>query len=314
MSAEATSWAWGHADRMESPSQLLVLLALAEHASPTGDCFPNRRTIAQMCGYSGKSGPGTVTKHMKKLEEDLGLIERTPRYEADREGRQTSNIYRLKLEDKGQAPSGSVATPPSAEQSSPPSAKQGTLEPGTSTPSKGKQTVALAADVQKVFDHHLAVFKPQRPPKLGPSQVKQIEKGLREYTAADLCVAIDGLFEWRKRKPGKTSLGAIFDTYPGGKPLVEQIGFFISQAKGSTGVGGTFPSADRAIVAENQRLVQRGHRLGDNEEAVQQAKGAMEWLRQHGIETVQGVNGGVPTFRPLGSATGQLREDAGGEA
>lgn len=312
MSAEATSWAWGHASEMESPSQLLVLLALAEHASPTGDCFPNRGTIAGMCGYDPKSGKGTVTKHMKKIEEKLGLLERTPRYEADREGRQTSNIYRLKLEVKGQAPSGAVATPPSAEQQPPPSAKQSSLEPSGSNPSGEPQSVA--ADVQRVYDHHLAVFKPKTRPKLGPSLIRQIEKGLKEYEASDLCVAIDGLFEWRQRKPGKTTLGAIFDTYPGGKPLTEQIAFFISQAKGATGVGKKFPSADRAIVAEKQRLVQRGHRLSQNQEAVQQAKDAMAWLREHGIETVQGRDGGVPTFRPLGSAPGQLREGAGGEA
>ena len=296
MSAEATSWAWSHAEQMESPSQLLVLLALAEHASPTGDCFPNRKTIARMCGYDPKSGKGTVTKHMNKIEERLGLIERTARYEADRSGRQTSNIYRLKLEVKGATPSGAVATPPVAEQGTPPSAGQQPQEPGTTEP-KSEPPPSVSADVQKVYDHHLAVFKPKTPPKLGPSLVRQIEKALKEYAADALCQAIDGLFEWRRQKNGKTTLGAIFDTYPGGKPLTEQIAFFISQSKGATRVGGKFPSGDRAIVAEKQRLVQRGHRLSTSEEAVQQAKDAELWLREHGIETV--VNPvGVPTFRP----------------
>lgn len=304
MSAEATSWAWGHAAKLESPSQLLVLLALAEHSSPTGDCFPNRGTIAAMCGYDPKTGKGTVTKHMKKLEEKLGLIERTPRYEADRSGRQTSNIYRLRLEVKGQTPSGAVATPPVAEQPPSPPAEQGSLEPSSKEPKPEPQSVS--PDVQKVYDHFLAVFEPATPPKLGPSLIRQIEKGLKEYEADALCRAVNGLKAWRQRKPGKETLGAIFDTYPGGKPLTEQIAFFISQAKGSTGVG-KFPSADRAIVAEKQRLVQRGHRLSQNEDAVKQAKDAEAWLRQHGIETVK--TGDVPVFRAV-----QAADEAAGDA
>lgn len=302
MSAEATSWAWGHAAKMESPSQLLVLLALAEHSSPSGDCFPNRGTIAAMCGYDPKTGKGTVTKHMKKLEEKLGLIERTPRYEADRRGRQTSNIYRLRLEVTGQPPSGAVATPPVAEQPPTPPAEQGGLEPSSRKPN---QEPSVSADVQMVYDHFLAVFEPKTPPKLGPSLIRQIEKGLKEYDADGLCRAVDGLKQWRRSKPGKETLGAIFDTYPGGKALTEQIAFFISQAKGSTGVG-KFPSADRAIVAEKQRLVQRGHRLSQNEDAVKQAKDAEAWLRQHGIETVK--TGSVPVFRRIQAAD----EAAGG--
>lgn len=303
MSAEATSWAWSHAAKVEGSGQLLVLLALAEHATPEGESFPNRRTIARMCGFSPKpSGMGNVTKHMNALER-LGLIEKKARFQSDRNGRQTSNIYELKLGVRGEAPSGVVATPPVSPGAPPPAASSGPQEPGTSKPTQEPQSVS--ADVQTVYDHFLVIFKPPTPPKLGPSLIRQIDKGLKEYDATALCRAIEGLREWRKRKPGKETLGAIFDTYPGGKPLTEQIAFFISQAKGSTGVGKDFPSADRAIVAEKQRLVQRGHRLRQNEEAVKQAKDAEAWLRQHGIETV--VTGeGSPTFRPLGA------EGAGG--
>lgn len=296
MSAEATSWAWSHATKVEGSGQLLVLLALAEHATPEGESFPNRRTIARMCGFSPKpSGMGNVTKHMNALE-SLGLIEKKARFQSDRNGRQTSNIYELKLDVRGETPSGAVATPPVSPGAPPPVVSSEPQEPGTaSNPTQEPQSVA--ADVKVVYDHFLVVFKPPTAPKLGPSLIRQIEKGLKEYDATALCRAIEGLREWRKRKAGKETLGAIFDTYPGGKPLTEQIAFFISQAKGSTGVGANFPSADRAIVAEQQRLVQRGHRLRQNEEAVKQAKDAEAWLRQHGIETV--VSGDAATFRPL---------------
>lgn len=312
MSAEATSWAWSHAEKMENSGQLLILLALAEHSTPDGECFPNRRTIARMCGFSEKS-LGNVTRHINKIE-SLGLIEKDERYD-EKSSRRTSNVYRLKLEVKGATPSGAVATPPVAPSAGTPVAPSAGQEPSSKEPEKGtQQTSGVSPDVRKVYEHHLAVFKPQRAPKLGPSLIRQIEKGLREYDAADLCVAIDGLFEWRKTKPGKTTLGAIFDTYPGGKPLVEQIAFFISRAKGATGVGKGFPSADAAIVAEKQRLVQRGHRLRSNSEAVEQAKDAEHWLRQHGIETVRHGNGSVPTFRPLDVQPGAAAAGSGASA
>jgi hypothetical protein len=296
MSAEATSWAWSHGHTVEGSGQLLVLLALAEHATPDGESFPNRRTIARMCGFSPKpSGQGNVTKHMNALEA-LGLIAKAPRFEAEKAGRQTSNIYQLQLQQSGSTPSGAVATPPVSPGPPPPGAPSKPLEPTASNQTTNQQTVG--EDVKEVYGHFLTIFKPDTAPKLGPSLIRQIEKGLKEYDATALCRAVEGLREWRKQKPGKETLGAIFDTYPGGKPLTEQIAFFISRAKGSTGVGRSFPSADRAIVAEKQRLVQRGHRLQQNEEAVKQAKEAEAWLREHGIGTTLKPDG-HPVFAPL---------------
>jgi len=284
MSAEAMTWAWKQSGKCPTQGCYLVLLALAEYANPEGECFPNRSTVAQMAGFSDK---GTVTRNINRLVK-AGLVAKDSRFDVKREGRQTSNSYQLQL-DKAQA------TPPVAPSGQPtPVAPAAT--PGNNNALKQLQEQNVAADVGKVYDHYLAIFKPERVPKLGPALVRLIEKGLKEYEAGDLCVAIDGLFEYRKRKPGKTTLGALLETHPGSGSLSERIAFFISQAKGATRVG-KFPSGDRAIVAEKQRLVQRGHRLSQSEEAVQQAKDAELWLREHGIETV--VNPvGVPTFRP----------------
>ncbi len=303
MSAEAMAWAWKQAPRCGNQGNYLVLLALAEHANPEGEGFPGRAKIAQMCGFSDK---GTVTRNINKLI-GLGLVRKGPRFDPAREGRQTSNIYELPLEEApATPPAAQAATPPVAPQATPPDGA--TSQPRKQQPLKQQQEPqSVSADVQKVYDRFLAIFEPKTPPKLGPSLIRQIEKGLKEYDADGLCRAVDGLKEWRRHKPGKETLGAIFDTYPGGKPLTEQIAFFISQAKGATGVG-KFPSADRAIVAEKQRLVQRGHRLSQNEDAVKQAKDAEAWLRQHGIETVK--TGNVPVFRPVHVAAD---EDAGGD-
>lgn len=294
MSSQATEWAWRQAEKVDNQGQLLVLLALSEHATVEGECFPNRRTIAAMCGFSGV---GSVTRHINRIVE-LGLAVKGERFDSKRQGRQTSNMYQLAL--NVEAPSWS-ATPPVAHQPPPPGGSPAT--PGTNSTSNQKDVKTPgSADVKKVWDHFIAVFTPARAGQLGPSRIRQIETALKEAPAADLCLAIDGLYEWRKRKPGDRTLSAIFKTYPGGNPLADQIAFFIGQAKGSTGVGGKFPSADRAIVAEKQRHVQRGHRLTDNAEAVEQAKDAEQWLREHGIETVRGVEG-APSFLPLGEGS-----------
>lgn len=300
MSAEATSWAWSHADKVGSQGALTVLLALAEHSDPEGACFPRRSTIAFMCGYSPKGGKGSVTRHINAMI-DLGLIEKNPRYEAKHrkgEVRQTSNEYRLKLEVRGRAMRGAVAPPGSSAATHQDAAQLPGMGGSAATPvepsEKEPNTEPTNSPAVKVYDHWIKLFEPARPPAFGPGIEKQIGKGLALYPADDLCLALDGLYEWRKRKPGKTNLGAILDTYPGGKPLHEQIAFFISQAKGATPGGGKFPSAAKAIIAERQRWVLRGHRLIDNVEAVKRAKESEVWLYEHGIVTVAGDQ---PSFR-----------------
>lgn len=272
MSIKAIGWAFEQNGL--SPTNKLALIALADNADERGVCWPGWESTKAKTGLSRAS----IYRAWKALEE-AGLLTQ----EKDSKGREIKRLSLKPAVSQGDAQS---------------HAETGSNKGTVNEPSVTRKPQVVTADVQKVYDHHLAVFKPQRRPKLGPSLVRQIEKGLKEYEAADLCVAIDGLFEWRKTRPGKTTLGAIFDTYPGGKPLTEQIAFFISRAKGATGVGGKFPSADRAIVGEKQRLVQRGHRLPQNEEAVTQAKDAEQWLREHGIETVRNSDGGTPTFRP----------------
>lgn len=301
MSAEAMAWAWRQSQRCPNKGSYLVLLALAEYANPGGECFPNRATVAAMAGFSDK---GSVTRNINVLIE-LGLVAKDSRFDVKHEGRQTSNSYRLSMGEGSPAtpPVAASATPPVAPGGQPPPVAEGATPGNNSTSKQQQEQTPGSADVKKVWDHFISVFTPARAGQLGPSRIRQIETALKEAPAADLCLAIDGLYEWRKRKPGDRTLSAIFKTYPGGNPLADQIAFFIGQAKGSTGVGRKFPSADRAIVAEKQRHVQRGHRLKDNAEAVEQAKDAEQWLREHGIETVKAE--GELSFRPLeeGSAS-----------
>lgn len=295
MSTQAMSWAWTKADACESQGTHLTLLALAEFASPTGKCWPSRRTMARMCGFANK---GSVTRHINKLV-DLDLVRKDPRYQ-ENAGRQKNNLYLLNLNDEegfatatGEPESHQGAAPQLPGAGVPAATPRTTREEPTTEPTRGE----LKKDVERVAEHYREVFKPQRF-KLGPARIRGIERVLQDFDVDALCDAIDGLHEFRKLKPGDSSLEAIWKTYKGTGSMVERVEFFISQAKHRTGVARSFPSADRAIVGEHQRTVQRGHRIG-SPEAVQKAKDAEAWLREHGIETVREGDGGYPTFRPI---------------
>jgi hypothetical protein len=274
-----------------STNARFAYIGLSYFARQDDEAFPGQGKFEEKLGQSERS-----FRNARRELEKAGLLE------TRRRGRGQTNIYILIEPKYGQA--AKVASQNDFKPANPADLDRQNMPEHSKKKQvkKTQETDSVSADVQKVYDHFLAVFEPTTPPKLGPSLIRQIEKGLKEYEADALCRAVNGLKQWRQRKPGKETLGAIFDTYPGGKALTEQIAFFISQAKGPTGVG-SFPSADRAIVAEKQRLVQRGHRLSTNYDAVQQAKEAELWLRDHGIETVLHPDT-VPTFRAITSQNG----------
>ncbi|WP_420847209.1 helix-turn-helix domain-containing protein [Metapseudomonas resinovorans] len=88
MSIKAMNWAW---EQSLPCSPKLILMALADAADDSGDCWPKVKTIARKCGVSER----TVQRVMKDLIAD-GLLELTPRF--NHEGRQVSNNYRLLLD------------------------------------------------------------------------------------------------------------------------------------------------------------------------------------------------------------------------
>ena len=85
MSIKAMNWAW---EQQLSCSRKLVLMAIADAADDSGDCWPKVKTIAKKCNLSGR----TVQRIIKMFSEE-GLLELTPRFSP--EGRQISNNYRL---------------------------------------------------------------------------------------------------------------------------------------------------------------------------------------------------------------------------
>ena len=100
MCIEAWNWAW----KIEglTPTRKLVLLSIADYADPqTKKAYPSNSHIAQRVGLKD---PKSVQKIIKELEE-VGLVQRIPRYKDDKKG-QTSNWIKCLL------PQGSQDTPP----------------------------------------------------------------------------------------------------------------------------------------------------------------------------------------------------------
>jgi hypothetical protein len=84
------NWAW---QQRLSPSQKLILMALADAANDFDVCWPSVSTVANKCCVSIR----TVWRVMQKLV-DRGLLLSEPRYRKD--GSCSSNRYRLQL-DRG---------------------------------------------------------------------------------------------------------------------------------------------------------------------------------------------------------------------
>lgn len=90
MSIQAMAQVWKLPASMTTPSQRLVLLALADHADDDGVCWPGLKGLVQKTGLTMK----TVRKHISGLV-SKEIVVCTHRYRPD--GSQTSNLYRLSL-------------------------------------------------------------------------------------------------------------------------------------------------------------------------------------------------------------------------
>lgn len=75
MSSDAVSWAF---DQDLKTSEKFVLVAIAEHANPSGVCFPGQQRLSAMTGYEAS----TVVRALKRLEAD-GVLARTERRRPD---------------------------------------------------------------------------------------------------------------------------------------------------------------------------------------------------------------------------------------
>lgn len=87
MGAKAVAWAL---DLPLSPSAKIVLVVLADHMGPEGECYPSHKTVCERASMS----EATVKRQIRHLI-GLGLVERIERLRSN--GSSASNLYRLNV-------------------------------------------------------------------------------------------------------------------------------------------------------------------------------------------------------------------------
>lgn len=279
MSLEGVIWAFRQHET--SPTQRLVLLAMADSAAD--DLFwGGWKLVNDKTGLSKAS----IYRAQSDLK-GLGLIE------DHKDGKRDCLRLRLNPESESQS-----ETPEShsetAESQSETRSIQGTqVEP--------KQNTAGSAD--RVWAHYLSM--PGKQQRDLPSQERRvINESLKVATEDELIRAISMCFRSDyhmktgryKDRPGQKydKLTQIIRGRQGKDTTRERIDFWLERE--TTAVAGSgVTSADPAVIARRKQDVQRGHRLKGDAIAVRKATEAEAWLREHGITVTRGDDG-YPTF------------------
>lgn len=218
MSVEATTWAWRQPDL--TPSERLVLVALADHASNDGACWPGLRGLAEKVDLTRR----TVRRIVASLEE-RELLQREQRRDGD--GRQTSNLIVLQMTD----------TPVASDRGEEVTDDRGGRSPVTDHEPSGEPSIRTEQDeaVDGVWAYWLGARQP-KVTKLSSGTRQLLGRALNVgFDAQDLCLAVDGLLasDWH-REHGKLQLSTIFTTGPGTQSFEDRIQSFIDKAPGSS--------------------------------------------------------------------------------
>lgn len=132
MSFEATAAVWKIADKLDSATDLLVLLCLANYADADARCYPGREHIAS----KAKCSVASVKRSLARLTIQ-GHIIRDARKAFS--GAQTSNIYTLLLPGLSAAPPAHCEPPPGSHVAPP----RLTVSPNTVNPTNQTNTVTV---------------------------------------------------------------------------------------------------------------------------------------------------------------------------
>ena len=89
MSIAAMNWAWSQ--HTGTPTEKLILMALADCANDAGECWPSQGEVARKCGVTRQ----TIIKYLDILQKD-GLVTVKIRHR-ETDGGRTSNLYVLAL-------------------------------------------------------------------------------------------------------------------------------------------------------------------------------------------------------------------------
>lgn len=286
MSLNAITWAFRQHET--SPTQRLVLLAMANYANEDNGARPSRALIEEMTGLSR----ATVFRAVSDLKK-AGVIR-----DAVVDGREG---WELAITPFGESQSETRESQSETAQSQ--SETRSIL--GTQEEPKRTGSPVGSKDVERVWNHYCSMpGKRVRP--LPEQERKVILAALKVATADELVICINECwksdFHMKRRehqdRPGQRydKLTQIIKGRQGKETTRERIDFWLERAE-TTGVAGSgVPSADPAVIARRKQDVQRGHRLAGDPQAVRKAQEAEAWLRKCGIVTIRGEDG-YPSFQ-----------------
>lgn len=108
------SWSalkWASEVKVGNSTDKLILIILANYTDAEDTCYPSHRKLAEVCECS----TDTVIRSLKRLKE-LNFIEIEKRFQLTQNNnhRQTSNIYKLRIDTHSQ-----IATPPPMQNATP---------------------------------------------------------------------------------------------------------------------------------------------------------------------------------------------------
>lgn len=306
-------------------ADLLMLLAIADNANDDGIAWPGYKHLASKTRIGERAAKTAVSRLLQTNE--LELVEqgggtRSNVYRVKLEalhGRgalsplvssrtpEATGEWGVAVSDANERqtppPPVSPATPepssqPSSEPSSestagadePPALFAAPAEPASPSPAPANEA---DDDVATVWAHYVEVFGTDhmRIKELTPARATAIRKAIKATNVELCCAAIDGLKSYRTKNPQGSqdiSLGAIFETRPGGRNLTDQIEFWASQADvrmnsssrrvplDLSGVSAVFAGQIKA-----RRLdVVRYHRT-ENPDTERRVQENIAWLREH---------------------------------
>ena len=200
MSIEALNWAWNIPD--VSPTQKLVLVALANYCDERGRCWPSIRTVAAKTCLARR----TIIRAIETLGK-AGLVSVDRRNRDD--GSQSSNIYQLSVKRGCQSDTGGCQSDTGEGQAvTPRGVTDAPLEPSIEPPTN------INTQVREIVDHYRSKH-PRRGRHLKPGHLdwKRIASRIKEgFSVDELKKAIDGnlMDNWHQQHTAGHTVEYIF--------------------------------------------------------------------------------------------------------
>lgn len=275
MSLRAMIWSFDQHDT--TPTQRLLLLALANYANADNETWPKVTTLEQDTGF----GKSTIYRERSALC-DIGLLTKV-------EG--TRDKYVINVDSQSENSQSGNEIPRAGKR----------LHKGTEKEPDAVAPAAEKDDSQVLYDRYIEIVRKgdygRLPQRIPSGYRKDAAAALADWPMDSLVTALRGFVNYRAKKAGSDRFSDIFGTHIR-QSRTERIEFWISQAGDASGLHG-FTSDQRRRIANAVRDVQRAFGSSDPD-TLATGEEALTYLRSLGIEAHRDADGRW-TFPGLGA-------------